>query len=105
EEEEEDGGEVVFADVAGAHPLVRKWEAAVREEARRWGVDLEVLGGEEGVVRVGEERTVGREDGKGLGGVKEKKALDCLATALVFVITGRAVHHFAYEPANVNFTI
>ncbi|OIW26030.1 hypothetical protein CONLIGDRAFT_647749 [Coniochaeta ligniaria NRRL 30616] len=42
--------EIVFADVAGAHPLVRKWEGVLAEEARRWGVDLEVLSGEEGVL-------------------------------------------------------
>ncbi|GAB1310577.1 Essential protein Yae1, N terminal [Madurella fahalii] len=43
-----DGGEfgmygVVFADVAAAHPLLRKWSAIVREEAERYGVDWEVL--------------------------------------------------------------
>ena len=70
-------GEIVFADVAGAHPLVRKWEGVLEGEARRWGVDLEVLSGEEGVVRVGDE-VVGekREDGKSVASVKEKKALD-----------------------------
>lgn len=69
--------EIVFSDVAGAHPLVRKWEAILAEESRRWGVDLEVLRGEEGVVRADDE-VVGqsREDGKSVGSVKEKKALD-----------------------------
>lgn len=72
-----DGEEIVFADVAGAHPLVRKWEGILEEEARRCGVDLEVLSGEEGVVRAGDEGAgERREDGKSAVQVKEKKALD-----------------------------
>lgn len=35
--------EVVFDDVAGAHPLVKKWEATVEAEVRKWGVDLSLL--------------------------------------------------------------
>ncbi|KAK4132819.1 hypothetical protein BT67DRAFT_463428 [Trichocladium antarcticum] len=42
------GGLVVFADVAAAHPLVRKWDGIVRGEAERYGVDLEVLKDEVG---------------------------------------------------------
>ncbi len=42
------GGEVVFADVAEAHPLLRKWSGIVRGEAERWGVDWEVLKDERG---------------------------------------------------------
>lgn len=69
--------DIVFADVASAHPLVRKWEGILAEEAGRWGVDLEVLSGEEGVVRMGNEVAgVQRGDGKNVGSVKEKKALD-----------------------------
>ncbi|KAK4098629.1 hypothetical protein N658DRAFT_407736, partial [Parathielavia hyrcaniae] len=34
---------VVFADVAEAHPLLRKWGGIVRAEAARYGVDWEVL--------------------------------------------------------------
>ena len=36
-------GEVVFADVAAAHPLLQKWEAVVQAEAKRYGVDWDVL--------------------------------------------------------------
>jgi hypothetical protein len=45
----EDG--VVFADVAEAHPLLRKWSGIVRAEAARYGVDWEVLKDEIGDVR------------------------------------------------------
>lgn len=45
---EEKGGDVVFEDVVGAHPLVDKWEKLVQEEVVRWGVDLSVWEGEEG---------------------------------------------------------
>lgn len=41
--ETKEGFEVVFDDVAGAHPLVRKWEAIVEGEVRKWGVDLSLL--------------------------------------------------------------
>ena len=40
---EGEGMEVLFPDVAGAHPLVRKWEKVVDEEVERWGLDLGVL--------------------------------------------------------------
>lgn len=41
-----DGGEgVVFGDVAGAHPMVGKWEGVVRAEGGRYGVDWDVLRG------------------------------------------------------------
>jgi hypothetical protein len=49
-----DEGEVVFADVAEAHPLLRKWRAIVRAEAARYGVDWEILKGEAGETRRGE---------------------------------------------------
>ncbi|EAQ93113.1 hypothetical protein CHGG_01348 [Chaetomium globosum CBS 148.51] len=45
------GGEVVFADVAEAHPLLRKWGGIVRAEAARYGVDWEVFKDEVGDVR------------------------------------------------------
>jgi hypothetical protein len=44
--EEGGGGEqmdVVFEDVAGAHPLIKKWEGVVNEEVKRWGVDLKIM--------------------------------------------------------------
>jgi hypothetical protein len=41
----------VFADVADAHPLLRKWRAIVRAEAARYGVDLEILKDEGGEAR------------------------------------------------------
>ncbi|KAK0730281.1 hypothetical protein B0H67DRAFT_548260 [Lasiosphaeris hirsuta] len=40
----EDGeADVVFADVAAAHPLLRKWDGLVQAEAERYGVDWDVL--------------------------------------------------------------
>ncbi|CAG8975952.1 hypothetical protein HYALB_00007083 [Hymenoscyphus albidus] len=39
--------DIVFDDVAAAHPLVRKWEAVVEEEVRRWGLDLSLIEDEE----------------------------------------------------------
>lgn len=36
--------DLLFADVAEAHPLVRKWEDVVAEEVKRWRLDLGVLG-------------------------------------------------------------
>ncbi|KUJ14483.1 uncharacterized protein LY89DRAFT_536659, partial [Mollisia scopiformis] len=44
---EGEGIEVVFEDVAGAHPLVKKWEAVTEEEVKRWGLDLGIMDGEE----------------------------------------------------------
>ena len=35
--------EVVFADVASAHPLIRKWATIVDEQVARWGIDRAVL--------------------------------------------------------------
>lgn len=41
--EVEKDGDIIFADVAEAHPLVRKWSEVVEGEVRRWGVDVGVL--------------------------------------------------------------
>ncbi|KAH7317860.1 essential protein-like protein Yae1 [Rhexocercosporidium sp. MPI-PUGE-AT-0058] len=57
EKEGEGKGEVLFPDVAAAHPLVRKWEGFVEEEVRRWGFDLGILDGE------GEKETEEMDDG------------------------------------------
>lgn len=54
-------GEVVFPDVARAHPLVGKWEGFVEGEVRRWGLDLGILDGEG--AGVGEEEVGGKEKG------------------------------------------
>lgn len=35
--------DIVFEDVANAHPLIREWTAVAEEEARRWGVNMDVL--------------------------------------------------------------
>ena len=43
---EKDGKEVLFVDVAGAHPLVMKWENVVGEEVKRWGLDLGIMDGD-----------------------------------------------------------
>src|SRR5262249_32955472 len=40
----EDGEGVVFADVAGAHPLIRKWEDVVENQLKRWEVDRRMFG-------------------------------------------------------------
>lgn len=40
---DQEGAEIVFADVASAHPLVRKWEAVLDTELAMWHVDLAVL--------------------------------------------------------------
>ena len=40
---EEKDQEVLFPDVAAAHPLVRKWEGIVQEELERWALDLSLL--------------------------------------------------------------
>jgi len=37
------GDDVVFADVADAHPLIRKWAGIVDDEVRKWGIDRAVL--------------------------------------------------------------
>jgi hypothetical protein len=45
-EGEGEGKEVTFPDVAGAHPLVRKWEGVIEKEVERWGLDLGIMEGE-----------------------------------------------------------
>lgn len=61
---EESGGEAVFADVAAAHPLLKKWDAVVKAEAARFGVDWDVLKEE-----AEEERKREEEHGHGHGHV------------------------------------
>ncbi|PNP39304.1 hypothetical protein TGAMA5MH_08722 [Trichoderma gamsii] len=41
-----DGDEILFPDVAKAHPLIRKWTAIVDEQARLWKIDRSVLDGD-----------------------------------------------------------
>ncbi|KAK0735061.1 hypothetical protein B0T26DRAFT_622331, partial [Lasiosphaeria miniovina] len=36
-------GDVVFADVAAAHPLLRKWDGVVQAEAARYHIDWDVI--------------------------------------------------------------
>ena len=53
----EEDGDVVFSHVAEAHPLVRKWTAAVEAEMREWGLEeqlplLQRRDGEEGATGV-----------------------------------------------------
>ncbi|TAQ89488.1 hypothetical protein B7494_g2161 [Chlorociboria aeruginascens] len=38
--EKEEGKEVVFEDVAKAHPVVERWEGIVAEEVTKWGLDM-----------------------------------------------------------------
>ncbi|PTB70337.1 hypothetical protein BBK36DRAFT_1137007 [Trichoderma citrinoviride] len=40
--------EVLFADVAKAHPLIRKWTDIVDERVKLWKIDRSVLDGEDG---------------------------------------------------------
>ncbi|TFA99090.1 Uncharacterized protein CCMA1212_009243 [Trichoderma ghanense] len=40
--------EVLFADVAKAHPLIRKWTAIVDERVKFWKIDRSVLDGDHG---------------------------------------------------------
>jgi hypothetical protein len=44
--------EVLFPDVAKAHPLIRKWTAIVDEQVRLWKIDRSVLDGEDGDARM-----------------------------------------------------
>ncbi|RFU73676.1 abc1 domain-containing [Trichoderma arundinaceum] len=47
------GDEVLFPDVAAAHPLIRKWTAIVDEQVKLWKIDRSVLDGEDGDARMG----------------------------------------------------
>ena len=47
----EEAGEIVFADVAAAHPLLKKWEALVKTEVERWDIDLSVLAEDDAAAR------------------------------------------------------
>jgi hypothetical protein len=38
-----EGKEVTFPDVAGAHPLVAKWEQTIQAEIQKWGLDLGLM--------------------------------------------------------------
>lgn len=41
--EGEGGKDVLFTDVAGAHPLIRKWTAVVDQHVARWNIDRSVF--------------------------------------------------------------
>lgn len=43
-----DGGEIVFSDVADAHPLVEKWQKIVDEQVAKWGIDRSIIEQETG---------------------------------------------------------
>ncbi|QSZ32447.1 hypothetical protein DSL72_002021 [Monilinia vaccinii-corymbosi] len=50
---EKEGKDVVFSDVAAAHPLLQKWQTIVDVEIQRWSLDMELMeGNEEDVVPV-----------------------------------------------------
>lgn len=49
--------DVVFDDVVGAHPLLRKWEGVMGEEVRLWGVELGIWEGD-GIEEVAEREEV-----------------------------------------------
>lgn len=71
EGEKEETGEVLFPDVAAAHPLVRKWEGLVEGEVRRWGLDIGILDG--GREREREEMDDGGVSGKGAQGKEVRR--------------------------------
>lgn len=48
--------EVLFGDVANAHPFIQKWEKIVAEESARWSLDLKIMEREE-VARLDNEET------------------------------------------------
>ncbi|KAM0460623.1 hypothetical protein ACHAPV_004902 [Trichoderma viride] len=52
-----DGDEILFPDVAKAHPLIRKWTAVVDEQARLWKIDQSVLDGDAGMEAAAEDAT------------------------------------------------
>jgi hypothetical protein len=39
----QDEVDVVFTDVAAAHPLMVKWEAIIETEVQKWGLDLSIM--------------------------------------------------------------
>lgn len=47
---EHKGKEVLFPDVAAAHPLIQKWEKVVKEEVEKWGIDLGIFDTEDRAV-------------------------------------------------------
>lgn len=72
---ERDGDDVLFKDVADAHPLIGKWQGIVKGLHERWNVDLGVIGEEEevGTGMEGKGRVVKRED---KGGTTSKEVLE-----------------------------
>ncbi|KAL7961810.1 hypothetical protein V8C34DRAFT_241170 [Trichoderma compactum] len=46
------GDQVLFSDVATAHPLIRKWTDIVDERVKVWNIDRSLLDGEDGDVRM-----------------------------------------------------
>ncbi|KAF7956079.1 hypothetical protein EAE96_005000 [Botrytis aclada] len=52
---EKEGNDVVFPDVAAAHPLLKKWEGVVKDEIQKWSLDMDLMeGNDEDVVLVGQ---------------------------------------------------
>jgi len=66
-EEGAEGKQVVFPDVANAHPLVMKWDGIIAGDVRRWGLDLGIMDG----VHEQEEDTIEAPKRTTAGGVKE----------------------------------
>jgi len=50
-----DGKEVTFPDVAGAHPLIAKWEQTIKTEIETWSLDLDLMESEHTQERESEE--------------------------------------------------
>jgi len=51
--EKEEGREVLFPDVAVAHPLVVKWQGVLDKEVERWGLDLGIMEHEDAEMDIG----------------------------------------------------
>lgn len=52
-----DGDEILFPDVAKAHPLIKKWTAIVDEQARLWKIDRSALDGDASVEAAADDAT------------------------------------------------
>ncbi|PBP18130.1 ABC1 domain containing protein [Diplocarpon rosae] len=80
--EREADGDVVFPDVAAAHPLVRKWEGVLEEEVRRWGLDLGIFDGENGELEEGGGGLVGKHAKEANGELESENVAEGLAKVM-----------------------
>ncbi|KAI6711739.1 hypothetical protein JHW43_005747 [Diplocarpon mali] len=76
---EEADGDVVFSDVAAAHPLLGKWEGFLEEEVRRWGLDLGILDEDNGKPEAGRGGLVSKQAKEAKGEVESEAVAEGLA--------------------------